>query len=160
MVGAHTPISSNATTGINVGDSAPDFQLKNLAGETVSLSSFRGKPILLNFWVTWCPHCRAERPLIQEAYDTWREKGLVVLTVDLIGVGNNETALNLTNFMNANNYSFPVLLDVDGQVRKQYDITATPTNFLIDKNGIIREKMVGEFASKSEMEISLNSLFP
>ncbi len=152
--------SAGTSAGIKAADLAPDFQLDNLEGVSVSLRDFRGKPVLLNFWATWCPHCRAERPLIQEIYDGWRERGLVVLTVDLIGTGKDETPDNLKNFMQVNNYSFPVLLDTGGEIRKKYDITATPTNFLIDADGIIREKVIGPFPSKAQMEASLNSLMP
>lgn len=150
---------------IVVGSPAPDFQLENLNGELVSLSDFRGQPVLLNFWATWCPFCRAERPWIQEIHDTWQDKGLVVLTVDLIGAGpsrlaTTETPDNLKEFMQSNGYSFPVLLDANQELLKTYNISATPTNVFIDKDGIIRQVHVGLFASKDEMEASLSNILP
>ncbi len=153
-----SPSSPVAATGLEVGDLAPDFTLNNLDGQSVSLSDFKGKPVLLNFWATWCPHCREERPLIQEIHEDWLERGLVVLTVDLIGTGSNETPANLSQFMQVNNYSFPVLLDVDGEALRTFNITATPTNFLIDADGIIQGKVVSPFSSKAQLEGSLNNL--
>ncbi len=154
------PPTPTTTQGTQVGNLAPDFQLNDLDGKPVSLSALRGQPILLNFWATWCPFCRAERPLIQEVYDEWQSKGLIVLTVDIIGSTPSETPSNLADFMKNNKYSFPVLLDVNREVTKSYGIKATPTNFLIDKDGIIREVKIGSFPSKSALEDSLRSLLP
>jgi len=144
--------SQGTTGGTSIGDVAPDFQLHDLEGNPVSLSDFRGKPVLLNFWVTWCPHCRAERPWIQEIYHEWQDKGLIVLTIDMIGLGQGETPSNLKDYMRLHAYSFPVLFDVDQEVMKMYGITGTPTNFFIDKDGIIRRKKTGPFPDKSTME--------
>lgn len=158
IIGASSlPATSNITQGEQVGNLAPDFQLNNLEGKPVSLSDFRSKPILLNFWTTYCPFCQAERPLMQQIYDEWQSKGLVVLTIDIFGFRATETAENLASFMQSNNYSFPVLLDVNHEVTISYNIRATPTTFLIDKNGIIREVSVGSF-SKASLEESLNKL--
>ncbi len=153
-----SPPTLNVTQGSQVGNLAPGFQLSSLDGKTVSLSELRGKPILLNFWATWCPFCQAERPLIQQIYDEWQNKGLVVLTVDIIGSRSTETLDNLASFMRNNKYSFPVLLDVNQEVTKSYNIKSTPTNFLIDKNGVIREVRVGAFPSKAALQDSLNQL--
>ena len=65
-----------------VGNLAPDFQLDNLDGKPVALSDLKGKPVLLNFWATWCPPCRDEMPYIQEIYDEWSDEGLVVLAIN------------------------------------------------------------------------------
>jgi len=150
--------SSGTTGSVRVGDAAPDFQLDDLEGNAVSLSDFRGKPVLLNFWVTWCPHCRAERPWIQQIYNEWQDRGLVVLTVDMIGLGQGETPSNLRDYMRLHAYSFPVLLDANQKVMKMYGITGTPTNFFIDRNGIIQAKKTGPFPSKSAIEDNLNKI--
>ncbi len=153
-----TPATTNTTQGTQVSNIAPVFHLDNLEGKPVSLSDFRGKPVLLNFWATWCPFCQAERPLIQQIYDEWQSRGIIVLTVDIIGSRSTETPENLVSFMENNKYSFPVLLDVDRAVTKTYNIKSTPTNFLIDKDGIIREVRVGSFPSKAALEESLSQL--
>ncbi len=152
------PTTSNITQGTQVGNLAPGFQLNNLEGKPFSLSDFRGKPVLLNFWATWCPFCQAERPLIQQIYDEWQNKGVIVLTVDIIGSRATETPENLASFMQNNKYSFPVLLDINREVTKSYNIKSTPTNFLIDKDGVIRKVRVGAFPSKAALEESLSQL--
>ncbi|MDO8443320.1 MAG: TlpA disulfide reductase family protein [bacterium] len=141
-----------------MGNLAPDFQLNNLAGQPVSLSNLRGKPVAINFWATWCPHCQAERPLIQQISEEWQGKDLVLLTIDIIGSQPTETPANLADFMQKNSYTFPVLLDINREVTKSYGIKFTPTYFLIDREGIIREIRTGPYPSKTALEESLNQL--
>ncbi|MBI3040282.1 MAG: TlpA family protein disulfide reductase, partial [Chloroflexi bacterium] len=69
--------------GIYIGNRAPDFQLQTLTGQTVSLSGLRGKPVLINFWATWCPPCKYEMPFLQQVHDSWSDKGLVLLAIDI-----------------------------------------------------------------------------
>jgi len=143
-----------------IGKAAPDFQLTDMNGKSVSLNELRGKAVLLNFWATWCPFCQAERPTLQQIHQEWQSKGLVVLTIDIMYSRTTETPANLADFMLKNNYSFPVLLDETQIVTKSYFIRQTPTNFLIDKDGIIREITVGAYSSKAAMEDSLNKILP
>ena len=124
--------------GINVGNQAIDFQVKSLNGTSVKLSDFRGKPVLLNFWATWCGPCRSEVPYLQQIYDTYSANGLVMMPVE---VGENSTAIK--DFMTSLNITLPVLSDPDKTVAKAYSITAIPTTLLIDKNGIIRAIKIG-----------------
>lgn len=133
-------------TGAVVGDRAPDFQLQDLEGNEVSLSSLRGSPILLNFWATWCPTCRLEMPFIQEVYQEWTDKGLVILAIDM-----GESAATVRDFMQNNNYTIPVLLDTRRVVSQKYNVTAIPTTFFIDRNGVIQDKLIGPFPSKDSM---------
>ena len=155
-----TPKTPATTTveGNQVGNLAPAFQLNNLEGTSVALSGLRGKPVLINFWATWCPHCQAERPLIQQISDEWQTKGVVLLTIDIIGSRPTETPANLADFMQKNSYTFPVLLDINREVTKSYGIKFTPTYFLIDKDGIIREIRTGPYPSKAVLEESLSQL--
>lgn len=83
---------------------------------------------------------------------------MVVLTIDIIGSRATETPANLTDFMQKNSYTFPALLDLDMAVTRSYGIRSTPTNFLIDKNGVIRERLTGGFPSEAAFEESLNKL--
>lgn len=133
-------------TGAAVGDRAPDFQLQDLEGNEVSLSSLRGSPILLNFWATWCPTCRLEMPFIQEVYQEWTDKGLVILAIDI-----GESTATVREFMQNNNYTIPVLLDTRRVVSQKYNVTAIPTTFFIDRNGVIQDKLIGPFPSKDSM---------
>ena len=155
--GAPVPTSSNITQGVEVGNLAPNFQLNDMTGKPVSLSDFRGKVVYLNFWATWWPICQAERSSLQSLYEERQNKDVVLLTIDIIGTRPTETPENLADFMQKNGYTFPVLLDMDRAVTRNYSIKATPTNILIDKNGIIRQVVIGEFP-KAALDDALNRL--
>jgi peroxiredoxin len=139
--------------GTNIGNQALDFQLEDLNGQTISLSDLRGRPIILNFWATWCGPCRAEMPYLQQVYDQWQEQGLVLLAVNL-----KENSSQVNQFMQSNGYSFSVLFDNSGSVGNQYDIQAIPTTFFIDTDGIIQDWKVGSFPSKAAIETSLSKI--
>src|SRR4030042_2753345 len=104
-------IAGCSATAPQVGKQAPDFQLLNLEEEPVSLSDFQGRPVLLNFWATWCGPCRQEMPLIQDIFTEESDTGLVILAID---VGEPPSAVS--SFIQSNNFSFPVLLDTDQDV--------------------------------------------
>ena len=141
--------------GPNVGKPAPDFQLENLEGQFVSLSGFLGQPVLINFWATWCPPCRAEMPYLQQVYEEWSDKGLVMLAIDI-----QESASIVRQFMESNNLSLPVLLDSQADAAQKYNITNIPTTFFIDKGGIIQQKVIGGFPSKAVIEEELRQIVP
>jgi len=128
---------------------APDFQLPTLDGQAVSLGDFRGKPVLLNFWATWCGPCRFEMPFIQEIFEKkeWSDTGLVILAIDI-----GENPSEVKEFMENYDLSFPVLLDTNQDVALEYNIRAIPTTFFIDKDGIIQDIKVGAFSGKTEIE--------
>ena len=99
----------------------------------------------------------AERSSLQSLYEERQNKDVVLLTIDIIGTRPTETPENLADFMQKNGYTFPVLLDMDRAVTRNYSVKATPTNILIDKNGIIQQVVVGEFP-KAELDGALNRL--
>ena len=138
-----------------VGKLAPDFQLPNLEGQYISLSDFRGEPVLVNFWASWCPYCRYEMPFIQEVYEEWSASGLVVLAIN-----KGESLSTVEDFMQSYNLSFPALLDINQDVALEYSIRSIPTTFFIDKDGIIQAIKVGPFLSKAEIENSLSKIIP
>jgi len=138
-----------------VGKPAPDFQIINSNGQAGSLSDFHGKPVLINFWTTWCYSCRYEMPYIQEVYDEWSGQGLVVLAVDI-----GESPSQVEKFIQAYNLSFPVLLDMAGKVAEQYNIRYIPTTYFIDGSGITRDIKIGAFNSPAEIEGKLGGIFP
>ena len=160
------PTSPTTTTpsviveGLNIGNRAPDFDLPTLMGGNISLSSLRGKPVLLNLWATWCPPCKIELPFLQQINDTWSEKGLVVIEVDLLGTTPTETPTNLANFMQSNNYTFTAPMDIEKKVTKSYAITVVPDTYFIDKDGIIRGKQIGNFSTIPAIEADLASSIP
>lgn len=119
--------------------SAPDFTLGTLDGSTITLSDLEGQVILINFWATWCPPCRKEMPALQQINNQYQERGFTVLAVNL----RQETA-QVSPFVKDLGLTFPVLLDLDGQVARRYRVRALPTTFLVDRSGVIRETIVGQ----------------
>jgi peroxiredoxin len=130
---------------------APDFQLNTLDGQTIALSDFRGKVVLLNFWAYWCGPCTFEMPFIQQIYDEWQEAGLVLLAIHI-----GESAEEAASFVEEYSLTFPVLLDIEGTVATQYGATSIPTTFLIDEDGIVQAVKVGAFSSVEEIESGLS----
>ena len=118
--------SSSPETQPASSNSAPDFQLDNLRGEAVSLAQFRGKPVLLNFWASWCGPCRQEMPFLQEIYENQelQDTGLVILAVNI-----GESPATAERFMEAGGFSFPVLLDIDNSVAGKYNVRGIPATF-------------------------------
>jgi len=141
--------------GIGVGNLAPDFQLDSLDGQTVSLSDLGGKPVLINFWATWCSPCRIEMPYRQQVYNGWSDKGLVLLAINT-----GESSSKVGEFVQNHNLSFSVLLDTKQDVAQKYNIRGIPTTFFIDKDGIIQARKVGGFSSVAEIESHLSKILP
>jgi cytochrome c biogenesis protein CcmG/thiol:disulfide interchange protein DsbE len=144
---------TESVEGNTLGYTAINFQLYSLDGDEVKLSDLRGQPVMLNFWATWCGPCRVEMPLFQEIYEDtrWSQKGLVILAVDV-----QETAGDIQQFMEANGFSFTVLLDTTGEITNKYNLRGIPTTFFIDKDGIIKDVNIGAFMSEVQIEQSLN----
>ena len=121
---------------IGVGKLAPDFTLKNLEGEEVSLSDYRGKIVFLNFWATWCPFCDKEMPDLNKL-DAENED-VVVLAVDVM-----EDKKLVEDYIEKGGYDFQVVLDEDGQIAMKYLINPLPTTYFIDEEGILLGRIEG-----------------
>jgi peroxiredoxin len=130
-----------ANGSLKIGDPAPDFELISLDGRTVRLSQFKGQPVLLSFGATWCPDCRIEAPLLEEAHRSHPE--LVVLLVD-----SKESRDIVRQFSDEFGITHPILLDQDGAVKELYQIFAIPTEFFIDVDGIIRARLIERVTSE------------
>lgn len=130
--------NSEDIIGLELGNIAPDFELTTLDGDEVSLSDFRGQRVLLNFWATWCPPCRAEMPDIEEFY---LNHDVVVLAVNLTDAEPN--VQQVQDFVDEYYLSFPILLDETVSVATMYEIQPIPTSYLIDSNGVIQNKAFG-----------------
>ncbi|MGJ7046177.1 TlpA family protein disulfide reductase [Thermoanaerobacterium thermosulfurigenes] len=124
--------TSNAQVGIEKGDLAPDFTLKDVNGKTVTLSKLRGKKVILNFWATTCPYCKIEMPELNKFYEN-NKNDVVLLAIDI-----GEDKSTVENYLSGKGYSFNVLLDSDAKVAMDYKVQFIPMSFFIDKDGIIR----------------------
>ncbi|MCY9667536.1 TlpA family protein disulfide reductase [Paenibacillus alginolyticus] len=136
-----TEEAGNIQRGIQKGQKAPDFELKDLQGQTVKLSDFQGKKVMINFWATWCPPCRVEMPHMQKFYADYNKQGVVILAVNLTPT--EENADSVPAFVKDYGLTFPVVLDEEGTTMQTYQVVAYPTTYLLDSNGVIREKFQG-----------------
>lgn len=148
-------IGNVEVSGITEKNKAPAFILPNLDGEDVSLADLEGKVVLLSFWTTWCPYCKADMPGMDSIYIKYKEDGFMVLAINVTALERTPNAVR--NFINESGYVFPVLLDVAGDVSEKYNVQALPTSFLISKNGEIVHSRVGSFTSQ-EMEALISKL--
>lgn len=139
--------------GHQVGNRAPPFTLQNLDGDDVTLSDFRGKIVVVNFWFVACGPCAAEMPHIQAVSDNRSADELAIL-----GVNQMDDADAIRSFMDTEELTFPALLDSVGAVHANYSVSQAPTTFFIDTEGIIRTVQVGPFSSQEEIESILDSL--
>ena len=138
-----------------VGKLAPDFQFKDVDGQSVFLSDLQGNPVLINFWASWCYPCIYEMPFLQEVYEEWSGQGLVMLAIN-----KGESLSTVNDFLQSGNFSFPVLLDINQYVALEYNAWNIPTTFFIDKDGMIQAIKVGPFLSKAEIEMMLSAIIP
>lgn len=122
-----------------VGKRAPDFTLPDMSGRNVSLASFKGRVVIINFWATWCPPCRSEMPSLNRLYKEYKSKGLVVLAVST-----DRTSGAVKDYLTGNPFDFPILLDPENSISRRFRVFSIPTSFLIDKNSIIAQRYIGE----------------
>lgn len=148
-----TGCASGSSSVASVGQPAPDFTLPDLDGESVSLSDFEGHPLFINFWRINCIPCRQELPHLQAVYEE-RQGALVMLNINT-----GDDASSIKQFLQSNSLSFSVLLDSDITVARIYAIPGTPTAFFIDKEGIIRAKVIGPL-SKAAIDSRLSEIIP
>lgn len=121
-----------------IGKAAPNFTLKDTTGKTWQLSQLKGQVVFINFWATWCPPCLKELPSMQRLFTMMppdQFKMLAVLNNDKLSLGEFITRQN--------GYTMPVLDDSDNQAGTQYGLTGLPETFIVDKDGILREKFIG-----------------
>ena len=141
---------STATVAVSPqqGKMAQSFSLPSLAGDTVTLSDYKGQVVLVNLWATWCPPCKAEMPTLNTFYQANKDRGFVVLAVN-----DQEDVATVNSFIKANNFTFPVLLDTQSQVLDTYNFRALPTTLIIDRNGVIQHVHMGEISHQQLEEI-------
>ena len=116
---------------------APTFVLNSTLGEEMAMEEFLGHPVVLNFWATWCPPCRAEVPHFQDASVKYNGR------VTIVGIDQGEPQSVVTDFANSFALSYPLLLDQDNSVNRQYGVSALPTTVFVDAQGVVREVYTG-----------------
>lgn len=139
--------------GLEINEVAPDFKLKNLSGEEVKLSDYRGKKVFLNFWASWCPPCKVEMPYMESYYKKYKE----TMDIEIIAVNmtSDERKFEIVEaFVNSHGLTFPVLLDDEGEVKDLYKILAYPTTYMVNADGVIVDRF-----SKSIDETMIKELF-
>lgn len=124
---------------VKVGLPAPNFTFPGLDGKKVSLTDFKGKVVFVNIWATWCPPCREEMPSMEKLYQELKGKDFEILAVSIDTLGASVVA----PFMKEYKLSFPALLDPEGTIKNLYGTTGVPESFIIGKNGIIEQIVIG-----------------
>ena len=122
-----------------IGKSAPPLNLLDLDGKAWSLAGLKGRPVLLNFWASWCGPCRAEMPSLELLATRQESAGLVVLSINY-----KETAATIRRFLEALPFRQPILLDPDGDAASAWTARVFPTTVLIDRGGVPRSSVIGE----------------
>ena len=135
------------TQGLELGQKAPELtgddagrvvQLTDLDDQPVSLAALRGHPVWINFWATWCPPCQRETPVLRETYEAHRSEGLVLLAIDV-----QETADTARNYATRYGLTYRIGLDLTGAVFRTYRIFGLPSQYFVDRDGVIRGRYFG-----------------
>jgi peroxiredoxin len=130
-----------------VGMPAADFTLTDLTGRVQSLTEYRGKIVLVNFWATWCKPCTTEMPAMQAAYDRLRDHGFVVLAINEL-----EDTQKVAEHIKTYGHTFPVLLDQDNRVANLYGVYGLPVSVFIDEAGVVREYIKGGLLTEQKIQ--------
>lgn len=122
---------------LSIGDIAPDFTSKDVNGNTVKLSDYKGRVILIEFWATWCAPCRELTPVLNKIYGKYKDKGFVVLALTP-----EENTNTVKSYIKENNVTYPVLI-TDMKTTRRYGVISIPASFLISRDGRVAEKHLG-----------------
>ena len=114
----------------SIGDTAPDFTLKGIDGNTISLADYKGKVVMVEFWATWCPPCRELAPILEKIHKKYKDKGLVFLAL----VSKDEGEDTIKSFIKEHGITYPVL-QADQETMRHYGVSSIPVNFIINKEG-------------------------
>lgn len=149
--GNSTNAAEEPNTAPVVGSYAPNFTAKTLEGKDIALRDYRGKPVVLNFWATWCPPCRAEMPLLQQYYTKHQGE------YNMVAVNDAEPKEQVQAFIQQQGFTFTVALDPQQSIVAKYRIQGFPTTFFIDAEGVIRYMHVG-MLDEATLQAGLKSI--
>jgi len=137
-----------------IGDEAADFTLKTPGGQEASLSDYKGKLVMVNFWSTRCGPCVMEMPHLQDVYNEWTSRELAILAVNV-----SDSSATIKDFVAATGVTFDILLDPQGSVPQQYCLQPViPITLFIDREGILRKSQIGAFRGPEEINSILEGL--
>jgi peroxiredoxin len=147
-------VDPSLPVGFKVGQRAPDFSLQAMDGKTYRLSELAGRPVLINYWATWCIPCKTELPILEKLHQEYLQKGVVIISVDAIEQDSTDKVQDLIDQFSM---TFPVLLDQGGQFANLYQAMFFPTTVLVDASGVIREINLGD-STEAELRTSLEKI--
>jgi len=136
------------------GEPAPDFDLRTLAGGRLELASLRGRPVVVNFWASYCHPCRKEFPLLRTALREHRDDRLAI-----VGVDSQDIASDARAFAREQHATWPMPIDEQGDVTRAYGVRGLPFTFFVDGEGTIRARVIGEL-SEQELTSHLRKIIP
>jgi cytochrome c biogenesis protein CcmG, thiol:disulfide interchange protein DsbE len=141
---------SKGEASISLGDTAPDKRLQALDGSgSGQIADYRGKWVFVNFWASWCEPCKAEAPLLEKAWRTYRDRGLVVL-----GVNSQDLSSDARRFAKQVGWTYPLVRDGAGDILGPYAVAAFPETFFVDRKGKLVARIDGE-VSEDELETNI-----
>ena len=141
------PRTAYVTRALKIGSFPPDFSLKTLDGKTIRLSDYKGKkPVIINFWATWCPPCVREMPMLNRIYLAHKDE------FELLGVNMDGNREIVEDFVRSFDIKYPILLDQKGETKLKYFVRGGPYSFLINKGGILFNKKIGPFTEDEILE--------
>ena len=149
-------VNPDAEIGARLGQPVPDFTLRTFTGTQVSISTLKGRPVIINFWASWCPPCRQEMPLLIAVYEAHREAGLEVVAVNLT---DQEYSKDIRNFVAEFRMPFTIALDAKGKTWSRYGLIALPTTVFVGSDGIVRVVNSGPI-SKATLDRDLAQILP
>lgn len=140
------PEATEAAT-VRVGQLAPALSGVGLDGSPLSLADYRGRPVIVNFWASWCGPCKDEFPLLREALAAHAADGLAI-----VGVLFKDDPGPAAAFVASQGASWPTVTDPDGTAAATWKVVAPPQTYFIDRSGVVRERQIGEVRDRAELE--------
>ncbi|BCJ86698.1 TlpA family protein disulfide reductase [Effusibacillus dendaii] len=152
---AGQPNTSQPAVSPQPGKMAPDFALRDMAGQTVRLSDLRGKPVLINFWASWCGPCRQEMPDLVKKSETYKDQ---ITFVGINLTSSESDAKDVQSFLQEFHVKYPILLDEEGQVSNLYQVLGIPTTVSINPDGMIVDRITGAMNADQMEKVMQNLL--
>ncbi|MBG0788277.1 MAG: TlpA family protein disulfide reductase [Anaerolineaceae bacterium] len=148
-------VQAGSTQAAHAGFQAPDFTLSTPDGQAVTLSDLTGKPVLVFLWASWCSVCKATMPGLEPVYQEYAPQGFEIVAVNMTS---QDVASSAISYFHSQGYTYPMLLDPDGAVARQYQMHALPTSVLIGPDGIVQKVVIGAGMNAGELRAWLDEV--